>query len=594
MPLEVQRLGGLLENPMQIGTHTLQWESVLNGNNIVHLNKKLEIRLEVFLLCLTIYSLYWKNNYFYCKIMKGILYQDMDYVAGKEGWANTGNIDATFANFEAQSQWDTIHATVLSAMREEDYFNTTKLLVQAWEEIANGEISKAIKTIRDLQDLHIYLLDKNHSDLSDKEEMKTFIIKNFWKLLQKIETSDRSVIPSETNDYCISSWEQLFSLKGFGEKFCAEFYKKLCEIRGIDIDLVNLSSQSNNIAWGDSEEQTFVNALDFFRKHVWNRLVSWNHLILPWYIGGISWWIENAIGEWYSDATAALAAVTVKELVWEKKRVLLEILKSVPGIMSADPRLLKGSWETAQILRELDPLIAKEAVWVRWGQAKLLNSFTMLPAVLESWIDIRLRDPQLHNDLGTLISRNISPNQKWVQTVLWRTNVAMISISSTSMWQWFIAKISRVIKEYASVDIIGTSDTEYAFTVDMKSGTSWGKVEAMIKRLEDECLWKERDSIKTEFYNGLLFCIGHDMKVPGILEKAGAAMRKWKINVNLVSQWLEQRALVIWIDDESDVQRGVQLLHREFWLSGGNKVIRFCKWKLHEIYSIIQKPYEAG
>ena len=522
------------------------------------------------------------------------MYAGIDYVAGKQGGANTGDIDATFANFEVQSQWNTIHATVLSAMREEDTFNTTKLLVKAWEELASGEMPKAIKTVHDLRDLHIYLLEKNHSDMSDREEMRIFIIESFWKLLQKIEASDRSFVPSEKNDYCISLWGELLSLKGFGETFCAEFYKKLCGIRGINIDLVDLSSQSNNITWEDSEEQTFLNALDFFRKHVWERLISWNNLIIPWYIGGISGGIENAIGEWYSDATAALTAVTMKEFVGENKRVLLEILKSVPGIMSADPRLLKGNWETAQILRELDPLTAKEVVWARWGQAKLLNSFTMLPSVIESWIDIRLRNPQLHNDPGTLISRNCSPNQKWVQTVLWRTNVAIVSISSTSMRQWFIAKISRVIKEYASVDIIGTSDTEYAFTVDMKAGTSREKVEAMIKRLEDECLWKDWDSIRTEFYNGLLFCIGHDMKVPGILEKAGAAMRKWNININLVSQWLEQRALVIWVDDENDVQTWIQLLHREFWLSGGNTVIRFCRWKAHELYSIIQKLNKAA
>jgi len=190
-----------------------------------------------------------------------------------------------------------------------------------------------------------------------------------------------------------------------------------------------------------------------------------------------------------------------------------------------------------------------------------------LPAVIESGVQTRLRDPQKWDNSGTLIGNSIVANEIWVQTVLGRTNVAMISITSTSMKQWFISKISEVISKYASVDIIWTSDTEFAFTVDMKWDTSKKKVHDMISELKKDCLNKPWDSITEEFHNGLLFCIGQDMKQVGIFEKAWRAMRKGKINVNLLSQWLEQRALIIWVEDENDVQRGVQLLHKEFGLS---------------------------
>ena len=495
------------------------------------------------------------------------LYDWFDYIAGKEWWANTGNVDATFENLEAQSRIDnTIFSTVLSAMREEDTFNTTKILVEVGELLAGWDTPKAIKRINDLKDLHIYLLDKNHSDLSDREVMREFIIDSFHWLLAIVSQRDKEFVPSEENDYCVKTKDWLISLKWFWEVFCAQFYKKLCDIRWIDIGLLDISSQSNPIVGQSSEEKTFSDALDFFREYIGDKLVSWKNLIIPGYIWWIQWWIENAIWEGYSDATAALTAVTVKELLWEDKRVLLEVLKSVRWIMTTDPRLLEWSEEVAQVIREINFWVAKEIVWERGGQAKLLNSFVTLPQVTQSWIEVRLRNPQIIGDKGTLISNN-TPNKKGVEIVPWRQDIAIISMDSFSMSQWFIAKISTIIKKYTSVDVISTSETNYTFSVDMKSWAPKDRLEEMIQELEKTCLNKTGDVIIPYYNAGLIFCIGHDMNQPGIFEIAGAAMREAGINTMIISQWASQRALTIGVKDWNDVQKCVQLLHEKFELS---------------------------
>lgn len=498
-------------------------------------------------------------------------YAWIDYVVGKEWGANTGDIDTTFENLRKQSESDAIFITVLSAMREEDSFNTTKILVEIGELLAWWEQEKAIEKLNDLKEYHLYLLDKNFSDAQYRGKMVDFTTQVFQQITEKVIKRDRNFIPSDENDYSISSgWERI-SLKGFWEVFCAQFYKRLADMQGLDLGLIDISSQQNPIMVQESPEKTFLNTLDFFREYVWNSLISGKNSIIPGYIGGISGGIGNAIGEGYSDATAALAAVTIQERL-KNKRVLLEILKSVPGIMSADPRMLGDSWEIARILEEINYWIAKEIVGVRWAQAKLLNPYTMLPPVIQSGVDIRLRDPKEQSNPWTLISHNVSPNIQGVQAILGRRNIAMISISSFSMNQWFIAKISQVIRKYASVDIIGTSETEFAFTVDMKSWVSKEKVHEMVRELKENYLNKQWDSIKEEYHAWLLFCIGHDMKQTGILEKAWAALRKSWISTNLVSQGLMQRALVLWVENEQDIPNWVQALHEEFWLSHSNLV----------------------
>lgn len=495
------------------------------------------------------------------------LYRGIDYVAWKEGWANTWDIDATFANLAAQSKLDTTFTTVLSAMREDKVFNTTALLVEVWELLAVWDDESAAVKLVELKDLHMYLLEKNHSDSKDRWEMMHFIEWNFNTLLWKILSRDASFIPKENNDYCIKLWDSLISLKGFGEVFCTNFYKKLADIRGLPLDIIDLSSQSHNIKKQATKEKTFSRTLDFFRKNVWKKLISWNNIIIPGYIGGINGGIEKAIWEWYSDATAALVAITVKELLLKNKKVLLDILKSVPGIMSADPWMLEWSTQKAQVIEEMNFWIAKEIVWVRGAQAKLLNASTMFPEVIQSGVDIRLRDPKTPENAGTLISHNVESKSQGVQAVLGRRNVAMISISSFSMNEWFIAKITEVVKQYASIDIIWTSETEFAFTIDMKSWVPKRRVHKMIKKLESQYLNKFGDSIHNEFHNGLLFCIGHNMRKSWIFKKAWEALEEWNISANLVSQWLMQRALIIWVDDENDVPRWVQLLHETFSLS---------------------------
>ena len=56
-----------------------------------------------------------------------------------------------------------------------------------------------------------------------------------------------------------------------------------------------------------------------------------------------------------------MLAISVQETLGREKKVLLEILKSVDGIMSADPRLLEKP-DDAQLIEKLSFLIAKEIV----------------------------------------------------------------------------------------------------------------------------------------------------------------------------------------------------------------------------------------
>lgn len=58
--------------------------------------------------------------------------------------------------------------------------------------------------------------------------MFRFIDEEFEKVSDMIQSADTSeCTPSMENDFTIKSRGLLFSLKGFGEVFCARFYERL-------------------------------------------------------------------------------------------------------------------------------------------------------------------------------------------------------------------------------------------------------------------------------------------------------------------------------------------------------------------------------
>lgn len=496
-----------------------------------------------------------------------MLYKGFDFVVAKEGGENTGNIDVTFENLVKAQERKAHFAVVVSAMRKEGEFNTTKMLESIGTKIATGDKEGALWELAQLEEFHKSLLDRNFSGNSDtRNQMFAFITEEFQRVRDRISTSQSQFLPSMKNDFSLQTiaTDDFFSLKGWGEVFCAQFYQRLLQLSGKEISFIDTSSQKNNIIpWNDSFEAT----LNYFRKSVAPRILrlSSGLTLIPWYIGGINWGIDASIGSGYSDATAALTAVSVQEILGREKKVLLEILKSVDGIMSADPRLLDDP-ASAQLIERLPFMIAKEIVGVRGAQAKLLNAEAMKPQVIRSGVSVRLRNPTKPESPGTIIDAVWDKNSFGVEAVLARDNVAFVSLSSIDMPQGYLARVLDIVKEYKSVDIVSCSETEFSFTVDTKKEWDRAAVEEMRQEIVREIFAGKEDDFNFTnvlYDQSLVFCIGQNMKDRvGLLAAATTALKDAGINVELVSQGQLQRAMTFGVASE-DMRKAVNVLHEK-------------------------------
>lgn len=496
------------------------------------------------------------------------LYWWYDFVAAKEGWENTGNIDLTLENLIKAKEMSAHFAVVVSAMRKEWEFNTTQMLEKIGVLLAQGNKKDARIDLFQLRDFHKDLVERNFSWKSTiRNEMYSYINEEFQWVADMLDIIDiYQCIPRMQNDFCIRAWDDFFSLKGFGEVFCAKFYNKLLWLLEYSVNLEDISSQQNNIS---SQGDSFENTLQFFRRSVTRNLLApfsqgMGLTLIPWYIWGIQWGIDASIGSWYSDATAALVAVSVQETLGKEKRVLLEILKSVDGILSADPRLLREPSQ-AQLIERLSFLSAKEFFGERWAQAKVLNSDAMRHQVIGSGISVRLRNPAHSESKGTIIDKNGDSESFGVEAVLKRDNVAFVSITSIDMPQGYLARAFGIIQKYKSVDITATSETEFSFTVDMKKPEDREVIETMRQEIVTELFQGKEDEfhyIEVLYNQSLIFCIGQNMENKvGLLSEAAQALKEVWISAEIVSQAQQQRAMTFGVAS-GDAKNAVDILHQ--------------------------------
>ena len=209
-------------------------------------------------------------------------------------------------------------------------------------------------------------------------------------------------------------------------------------------------------------------------------------------------------------------------------------------------------------------ITAKEITWARWAQAKLLHSQVLRRELQESWINVHLFDPFSESD-GTLITKNKNNTTSWVEYIWGRKNIIVFTVSSWKMsWTWILSSVFDIVKEYAPVDIVWTSETEITFTIDLS--LSKDKLDEMTLRIKKALYIQENtdeDFVEYENSKALIYCIWQNMKnSPWILWRAAQALGEWNIDIEIISQWRLQRAFVFCVN-ESKMEEGIQLLHDE-------------------------------
>ncbi len=160
------------------------------------------------------------------------------------------------------------------------------------------------------------------------------------------------------------------------------------------------------------------------------------------------------LGRGGSDTSAAYLAARLTA-------AKLEIWTDVPGIFSADPRVVPE----ARLLRRLSYSEAQELASMG---AKVLHPPSIRPAQRHD-VPVHIRDTNRPDEAGTCIGSRSASEEAQVKGVVSRENITLISMENPSMWRQagFLADAFAVFKRHGfSVDLVSTSESTVTVSLD--------------------------------------------------------------------------------------------------------------------------------
>lgn len=182
------------------------------------------------------------------------------------------------------------------------------------------------------------------------------------------------------------------------------------------------------------------------------------------------------LGRGGSDTSAAYLAARV-----QARR--LEIWTDVPGMFSADPRLVPSA-------RLLIALRYDEAQELASAGSSVLHPRCISP-LSPHGIPLFIRStlaPEIH---GTVISPVTDEAEPQVKGICVRNNIVLVSMDSVGMWHevGFLARAFAIFSEHGvSVDFVSTSETNVTVSIDTADGAVSGEVQdALLSDLGEFC-----------------------------------------------------------------------------------------------------------
>jgi diaminopimelate decarboxylase/aspartate kinase len=247
--------------------------------------------------------------------------------------------------------------------------------------------------------------------------------------------------------------------------------------------------------------------------------------------------------------------------------VRLEIWTDVPGLFSANPRLVP----TARLLRALH---YDEAQEIASNGAKILHPRCVLP-VRHYKIPLHVYATQAPGLEGTIVSANVADSAAQVKAIAIKKGITLISMESPGMWHQvgFLADAFQVFKQQGlSVDLVSTSETNVTVSLDPAANTL---DPAALARLSDAL----GELCRVEILGpcASLSLLGHNIR--GILHELGAAFELFQDHkIYLVTQAANDLNFTFVID-ESQGDRLVHQLHERLIQSIGSDKVLGPTWQ---------------
>ena len=259
------------------------------------------------------------------------------------------------------------------------------------------------------------------------------------------------------------------------------------------------------------------------------------------------------LGRGGSDYTASLLAVGIKAR-------LVEIWTDVPGIMTADPKIVP----TARTIRNISYTAAQELS--HFG-AKVIYPPTIQP-VVEEGIPIYVKNTFAPEDPGTLVEKYPPQNGEEVTGISNSDNIALISLEGSGMVgiPGFSSRLFDALSR-AGINIILITQASSVHTMCIAISA---KDAQRAKEAADNCFAYEISlgslrPLKIETGFSIVCLIGNDVLAhSGATGRMLAALGKRSIPIRATAQGSSERNITVVIPSER-VEEAIRAVHHEFF-----------------------------
>jgi len=257
------------------------------------------------------------------------------------------------------------------------------------------------------------------------------------------------------------------------------------------------------------------------------------------------------LGRGGSDTSAALFAALAGA-------ARLEIWSDVPGLFTADPRLVP----TARLIRRIGYREAREIAAMG---ARVLHPRCLEP-VAWAGIPLALRSTQDPEQEGTWVEAT-GEDHPAVTAVTCRTGVTLLTLSTLAMWEapGFLARAFAPFEEFEiSIDLVATSQSAISVTLDrIPGGVRGAALAGLIERLES------MGRVEVVHPCAVVSVVGR--RIRAVLHELGPAMDVFQERpVHLVSDSSEDLNLSFVVDEDHTTALVVRLHDRLFPAEAGD------------------------
>ena len=276
------------------------------------------------------------------------------------------------------------------------------------------------------------------------------------------------------------------------------------------------------------------------RGHLIPVLEEGKTVVAQGFIGSTLDGVTTTIGRGGTDYTASLlgAALGANDI---------QIWTDVPGVLTADPRIVPGAFK-------MKGISFAEAAELAYFGAKVLHPSTLLPAIAKN-IPVHVCSSREIDQPGTLISTAAVSSKTEVKSIACKKGITIINIQSYRMLlaHGFLRQIFEVFDKHETVvDAVATTEVSISLTVDSR---------AQLGAITEEL--REYGDVDVQPDKAIICTVGDDLR--------GTAGIAWKIfrslddiNIEMISQGASQIS-VTFLVQEDRMEEAVRRLHDEFF-----------------------------